>query len=328
MAMHVIFPGPRTTIQDKGRLGYQNSGFAPSGFIDRVASKMANVLVNNDESEAVVEFCLAGPILRFDEEVNIAVCGGDFGIEFNGKSYPANRAVHVPAGAVVTVTTGKVGTFGSIAIGGGLDIPVVMGSRSTNLRCGIGGFKGRALEAGDVIKLRNPGYGKQNLSWRWVPERRLVSFSDEDITAVRVIPGPQEDMFTEAGINTFYTSAYRISNHSDRMGFRLKGPKVESKNGCDILSDGIVLGSVQISGTGEPIVMMADRQTTGGYAKIATVIYVDIPVFAQLRPGQKVRFKKTTVQEAQALIKEVDEKWKAHCKKLVGPLFEPREEDE
>ncbi|MBQ9320834.1 MAG: KipI antagonist, partial [Eubacterium sp.] len=134
MAMHVIFPGPRTTIQDKGRVGYQNSGFAPSGFIDRVASRMANVLVNNPDSEAVIEFCLAGPILRFDEEVNIAVCGGDFGIDIEGKKYPANKAVHVPAGKMVTITTGNVGTFGSIAIGGGLDIPEVMGSRSTNVR--------------------------------------------------------------------------------------------------------------------------------------------------------------------------------------------------
>ncbi|MBR2187892.1 MAG: biotin-dependent carboxyltransferase family protein [Eubacterium sp.] len=327
MAMHVIFPGPRTTIQDKGRLGYQNSGFAPSGFIDRVASRMANVLVNNADSEAVIEFCLAGPILRFDEEVNIAVCGGDFSIEFGGTSYPANKAVHVPAGQTVTIKTGKVGTFGSIAVGGGLDIPEVMGSRSTNVRCGIGGYKGRALEAGDVIELRHPGYGKQNLSWRWVPERKLVSPDDEDVTKVRVIPGPQEDMFTENGIRTFYESEYVISNHSDRMGFRLRGPAVESINGCDILSDGIVNGSVQISGTGEPIVMMADRQTTGGYAKIASIINVDIPLFAQLRPKQVVMFERCTVQEAQRLIREADRAWKEHCRKLIGPLFEPREEE-
>lgn len=327
MAMHVIFPGPRTTIQDKGRLGFQNSGFAPGGFIDRVASRMANVLVNNQDSEAVIEFCLAGPILRFDEEVNIAVCGGDFSIDIEGKNYPANKAVHVPAGKMVTIVTGECGTFGSIAIGGGLDIPEVMGSRSTNVRCGIGGFKGRALAAGDVIELRHPGFGRQNLSWRWVPARKLVAPSDKEITQVRVIPGPQEDMFTEAGIETFYNSSYVISNQSDRMGFRLKGPEVESYNGCDILSDGIVNGSVQISGTGEPIVMMADRQTTGGYAKIASIINVDIPLFAQLRPGQKVRFTRCTVQEAQELLREADRKWKEHCRKLKGPLFEPFDED-
>ena len=316
MAMHVVFPGPRTTIQDRGRLGYQNSGFAPSGFIDRVASHMANVLVENDDSEAVIEFCLIGPILRFDEEVNIAVCGGDFEIIVQGRTYPANKAVHVPAGETVRIMTNTVGTYGSIAVGGGLDIPEVMGSRSTNLRCGIGGYMGRSLMAGDVIGLRNPENGKKDLSWRWVPERRLVAPGDTAITKVRVIPGPQEDMFTEEGIKTFYESSYVISNQSDRMGFRLNGPQVEAVDGYDILSDGIVNGSIQISGTGEPIVMMADRQTTGGYAKIASLINVDIPLFAQLRPGQMVQFVRCSVQEAQRLIREYDSAWKEHLRRL------------
>ena len=316
MAMHIITPGPRTTIQDKGRLGYQNSGFAPSGFMDRVASRMANVLVGNQDSDAVVEFCLIGPTLYFDEPVNLAVCGGDFGIDAGGKRYPANKAVRVPAGATVRITTGKVGIYGSLAVGGGLDIPLVMGSRSTNLRCKIGGYKGRALMAGDTIGLRHPENGRKDFSWRWVPERHLVSPDDPDITKVRVIPGPQEEMFTEAGIRTFYEGQYEITSHSDRMGYRLKGPKVEAANGYDILSDGIVNGSIQISGTGEPIVMMADRQTTGGYAKIAAVINVDIPLFAQLRPGQKVQFTRCTVQEAQKLMREADLKWKEHCRAL------------
>ena len=316
MAMHVIFPGPRTTIQDKGRLGYQNSGFAPNGFMDRVASQMANVLVDNEDSEAVVEFCLIGPILRFDEMVNLAVCGGDFGIEVNGKLYPANKAVRVPAGTTVKITTGKVGLYGSLAVGGGLDIPLVMGSRSTNLRCGIGGYKGRMLMAGDVIGLRNPENGKRDLSWRWVPERLLVAPDDPGITSVRVIPGPQEDMFTEKGIRTFYESEYVISSHSDRMGYRLNGPSVETIAGWDILTDGIVNGSVQISGTGEPIVMMADRQTTGGYAKIASIINVDIPLFAQLRPGQVVRFERCMIQEAQQLVRERVRLWEEHLLKL------------
>ena len=316
MAMHVIFPGPRTTIQDKGRLGYQNSGFAPSGFMDRVASRMANVLVGNEDSEAVVEFCLVGPILRFDEEVNLAVCGGDFSIDAGGKQYPANKAVHVPAGVTVRIITGKAGTYGSLAVGGGLDIPEVMGSRSTNLRCGIGGYQGRILMAGDEIGLRDPENGKLDLSWRWVPERRLVAPEDPGITSVRVISGPQEDMFTTEGILTFYESDYVISSHSDRMGYRLNGPAVEAVGGCDIITDGIVNGSVQICGTGEPIVMMADRQTTGGYAKIASIINVDIPLFAQLRPGQKVRFEKCTIREAQQLMRDAAAAWEAHCRKL------------
>ena len=316
MAMHVIFPGPRTTIQDRGRLGYQNSGFAPGGFIDRAASEMANVLVGNEESEAVLEFCLMGPTLQFDETVNIAVCGGDFGIVFDGMAFPADKAVRVPAGAVVKITTGKAGIYGSLAVGGGLDVPVVMGSRSTNIRCGIGGYEGRALKAGDTIGLRDPENGKKDMSWRWVPPRKLISPNGPDIARVRVIAGPQEEMFTEEGLRTFYGSAYEITALSDRMGYRLEGPKVEAVNGYDILSDGIVNGSIQISGNGQPIVMMADRQTTGGYAKIATVISADIPLFAQLRPGQKVQFEKTTVKEAQRLIREWDKAWKEHCRTL------------
>ena len=316
MAMHVISPGPRTTIQDKGRLGFQNSGFAPSGFMDRVASRMANVLVGNKDSDAVVEFCLVGPVLQFDETVNLAVCGGDFGIDVGYRHYGANTVVRVPAGITVKITTGRSGTYGSLAVGGGLDIPEVMGSRSTNLRCGIGGFHGRALMAGDTIPLRDPENGKKDLSWRWVPHRRLISPDDPDLTIVRVIPGPQEDMFTEEGIETFYSSTYTITAQSDRMGYRLTGPVVAAKDGYDILSDGIVNGSIQISGTGEPIVMMADRQTTGGYAKIASVINVDIPLFAQLRPGQEVQFKQCTVQEAQALMREADARWREHCRML------------
>lgn len=316
MAMHVISPGPRTTIQDKGRLGYQNSGFAPSGFMDRVASRMANVLVGNQDSEAVVEFCLIGPVLKFDEPVNLAVCGGDFGIDVGYRHYPANKAVRVPAGMTVRITTGRSGTYGSLAVGGGLDIPLVMGSRSTNLRCGIGGYKGRALMAGDTIGLRDPENGKKDLSWRWVPQRRLISPEDPDVTVVRVIPGPQADMFTEEGIRTFYSGTYVITANSDRMGYRLAGPAVESRAGYDILSDGIVNGSIQISGTGQPIVMMADRQTTGGYAKIASLINVDIPLFAQLRPGQEVRFEKCSVQEAQALMRRADAAWRQHCLRL------------
>ncbi len=311
--MHVIFPGPRTTIQDSGRFGYQDSGFAPSGYMDRVAAKMANVLVGNKDSEAILEFCLIGPILWFDESVNLAVCGGDFRIEIGSKSYPAVTCVHVPAGATVKIATGKRGIYGTLAVGGGLDVPEIMGSRSTNLRCQVGGLHGRALKAGDVIAVRNPSNGRKDYSWRWMPERRIIAMEDPDITKIRVIPGPQEDMFTEEGIRTFYESTYHITSHSDRMGYRLTGPKVEARNGYDILSDGIVNGSIQISGTGEPIVMMADRQTTGGYAKIASVINADIPIFAQLRPGQAVQFERCTVQEAQRLIREVNRLWIAHC---------------
>ena len=322
MGIHVVFSGPRTTIQDKGRMGYQNLGFAPSGFMDRVAARRANLAVNNDEREAVIEFCLVGPSLFFDQPANIAVSGGDFQIRIGTHFYPPDTAVHIEAGHTANIITGKIGTFGCVAVGGGLDIPVIMGSRSTNLRCGIGGYQGRMLENGDILEMRNPRYAAQNLSNRKLPERKLTG-PDEVLTA-RVVRGPQEDCFTEAGIRTFYESEYMVSNLSDRMGFRLEGSEVETKNGSDIISDGIVLGSIQIAGNGKPIVMMADRQTTGGYAKIATIIHVDLPQFAQLRPGQKARFVPVTVQEAQQLYRQFYAEWNEMKRELIGPLFDNR----
>ncbi|MGI6021469.1 MAG: biotin-dependent carboxyltransferase family protein [Lachnospiraceae bacterium] len=324
MGIHVINAGPRTTIQDKGRMGYQNSGFAPSGFMDRFACRRANVLVNNEDTEAVIEFCIQGPMLKFDEAANIAVSGGNFKISVDGAIHDADTAIHVKAGQTVMIITGTIGTFGSIAVGGGLAIPEIMGSRSTNIRCEIGGFNGRALKNGDVLEMRNPGYAAQNLSYRRLPARKLAA--PGEVLEVRVIPGPQDDAFTEKGIETFYSSEYTVTTHSDRMGYRLSGGKVETKNGSDIISDGIVLGSIQISGSGDPIVMMADRQTTGGYVKIATVIHVDLPQFVQLRPGQKVRFVPVTVQEAQQLYFECYERWDSWKKSIIGPLFNPRNE--
>ena len=322
MGIHVVFSGPRTTIQDKGRMGYQNAGFAPSGFMDRMAARRANLAVNNDELEAVIEFCLVGPSFYFDQPANIAVSGGDFKIRIGEHFYEADTAVHVKKGQTANIITGKVGTYGCVAIGGGLDIPVIMGSRSTNLRCSIGGYKGRNLENGDVLEMRNPRYAAQNLSRRKLPERTLCGM--DEVLEVRVIPGPQEDAFTDAGIKTFYESEYTVSNLSDRMGYRLDGNEVETKNGSDIISDGIVLGSIQISGSGKPIVMMADRQTTGGYAKIATIIHVDIPQFAQLRPGQRVHFVPVTVQEAQKIYRDFYKEWEQIKRGLIGPLFDDR----
>lgn len=322
MSIKFIFAGPRTTIQDKGRMGYQTTGFAPSGFMDRVAARRANTIVNNSENDAIIEFCLVGPTMLFTTPANICVSGGDFQIKIGQELFAADTAVHVEAGQTASIMTGNVGTYGCIAVGGGLAIPEIMGSYSTNLRCKIGGFKGRQLMNGDELELRNPKYAAQNLSGRRLPERKLAAM--DEVLTVRVIPGPQEEAFTEAGIQTFYNSEYTVSNLSDRMGFRLEGDVVETKNGSDIISDGIVLGSVQIAGNGNPIVMMADRQTTGGYAKIATVIHVDIPQFAQLRPSQKVRFQAITVQEAQQLYREFYQNWAKLKRSMIGPLFDNR----
>lgn len=321
MSIQVISPGPRTMVQDFGRFGYQSSGFASSGVMDREAMRRANLLVNNDDDEAVLEFCLVGPIFHFENEANIAVSGGDFIVRVGARTLKSDTSIKVYKGEMVTIMPGSQGTFGVIAIGGGLDIPTVMGSKSTNAKCKVGGYKGRALEKGDVLELRRPGFGHQWHTWRTLPDRKLPTM--DEVTEIRVIPGPQDDLFTEAGTKTFYTETYEVTPQSDRMGFRLSGPFVETKNGSDIISDGIAFGSIQIPGNGMPIVMMADRQTTGGYAKIATVAGIDLPLFAQLRPGMKVRFAPITVQEAGRLYRENEILWQKTRASMVGPLFDP-----
>ena len=174
-----------------------------------------------------------------------------------------------------------------------------MGSRSTNLKCAFGGYGGRALKAGDVLKL-----GKPKLSFDQVKKRRTKGIETSKIIEVHAVPGPQQEYFTEAGEKAFYNGTYTITDQSDRMGYRLEGPRAESKNGTDIISDAIPLGAVQIPPSGQPIVLLADRQTTGGYAKIAVVCSFDIPKLVQGRPGDKVRFLKTDVKTAQKLYRK------------------------
>jgi len=207
----------------------------------------------------------------------------------------------------------KSGLRGYLAISGGLNLPLVMGSLSTNLKCAVGGFQGRKLMAGDEICLRGG----------ILPEPREFSLSEaaEGTLAIHVMLGPQEDAFTPKGIHSFLNSVYTVSPQSDRMGLRLEGEAVESHSGVDIISDGIVTGSVQIPASGKPILMMADRQTIGGYAKIATVIQADLPRLAQARPGTKLRFHAVSREMALLEWKADVLKWKRLEEKLP-PLFQ------
>ena len=204
-----------------------------------------------------------------------------------------------------------------MAFAGGLDVPVVMGSRSTNLKAKIGGIEGRKLGAGDEIGFRSPKTWLPNMAAR---KLLLPELSSREHT-LRVVMGPQDDCFTEEGISTFLGSAYTISNEYDRMGCRMEGPVIAHKNGGDIITDGISFGAVQVPSHGNPIVMMADHQTTGGYTKIACVISVDLPELAQCMPGHTVRFKKIGIEEAQELYCQ----WRDYLKRLEKELNCPAE---
>lgn len=295
MSIIVESAGLLTTVQDMGRTGYQQFGIPVCGVMDPRAATIANLLVGNPDGEAVLECTLVGPTLRFNTSCCIAITGGDLGGILNGAPIPTYRAVAVKAGQILRFAAPRTGCRAFVAFSGGLDVPVVMGSRSTDLKAKLGGIQGRKLAQGDVIGLRSPSACLPNLSERYLaPE-----FVPRSCYDLRVVLGPQENAFTQAGINTFLTQTYKVTPQSDRMGCRLDGPVIQHKESADIISDGISFGAIQVPASGKPILMLSDRQTTGGYTKIGTVISADFRILAQLRPGDQVRFQSVPMEEAQ-----------------------------
>ena len=286
MSVKVVIPGPLTTVQDAGRYGYMNSGIGTSGVMDEVSYKKANYLVGNENGEAVLEVTLFGGTMEFTEDAVIAVTGATMDVKINEKPTEMYRAYQVKAGDILSLGMVTAGCRTYVAFAGGIDVPVVLGSRSTNLKCKMGGYEGRALAAGDIFEI-----GKNGRSYEALKDRMAKPDVYTSPITVRVIEGPQEEYFTEAGKKTFYNETYTISDQSDRMGYRMEGAPIESVNG-------IALGSIQVPTNGKPIILLADRQTTGGYAKIATVCSFDIPKLVQGKPGDQVRFQKISLDEA------------------------------
>lgn len=289
MSIKIINGGMLSTIQDIGRTGAQSTGFSVSGVMDRDAYRDANHLVGNINNEAVIEMTYNGICAEFLCDTVIAFTGGNFAPTINGMSVPCYQSLTVHRGEILKMGMTSDSMRCYMAVRGGFDVPVVMGSRSTNLKIKTGGFEGRKLKTGDIIPVGN-GITEPN-------KNRVLPKPDYN-NEIRVILGPQDSHFTQKGIHTFLSGEYTVSDKSDRMGYRFDGAEIEN-NGTDIISDGIAEGSIQVSSNGQPIIMMADRQTTGGYAKIATVISVDIPKLAQKKPGEKVKFTAVTLEEAQ-----------------------------
>ncbi len=298
MSITVLNPGLLTTIQDQGRVGYQRFGVPVSGAMDPRSASFANILVGNPEDEAVLECTMLGPQLRFDKDNCFAICGGDLGAALDGQAVETYRVIQAKAGQVLRFTAPKAGCRAFVAFAGGLDVPQVMGSRSTYMKAKIGGYQGRKLEKDDVIGFRAP---KATLP-RLADRQMRPEFVAQPVYTLRVVLGPQDDYFTQSGIDTFLNSEYAVTQEFDRMGCRLEGDAIQHKDGGDIISDGISFGAIQIPSSGKPIIMMADRQTTGGYTKIANVITADFRIMAQLKAGDKVRFQQVPVQFAQDVL--------------------------
>ncbi len=329
----VLVSGALTTVQDAGRKGFAAKGYPECGAADKYAMQLANALVGNGAKSdaAVLECTLMGARLQFAESAIVALAGAVSDPTLNGTPVSMFAPLLVKAGDILQMGTCKTGLRSYFAVYGGIHTPLVMGSRATDVKCQIGGVEGRALKAGDTLPLAKKYTGKvaekafatlqkkarkngfaqvKGLTDGWLTAPIHPSKIQGDITApiLRVVLGPQEDAFTEAGIATFMSGLYPLTVDSNRMACKLKGAAIETKAGSDIISDGIVEGSIQVASDGQPIVMLADHQTTGGYAKIATVIPTDVAVLAQLRPGDSVAFRAVSATEAVAICRKEAEK--------------------
>lgn len=312
-AMEVRRPGLLTTVQDRGRFGYQKFGVPVSGAADETALRVANALVGNPQDAAGLEMTALGPQLRFLADAVVALSGAEVEADLDGRPVPRYESLRVRAGQDLDIRACTRGLRAYLAIAGGLDVPVLLGSRSTCLVAGFGGFRGRPLAAGDVLAVGPP---PRDLRGRGAPEAWRPRH--ESPVRLRVVLGPQEDAFSEEGRRTFLESEYRVSPQADRMGCRLEGPAVAHTGSADIVSDWIPPGAVQVPGDGKPIILLADRQTTGGYAKIATVITPDIGLAAQLRPGEALRFRAVSVAEAQQVAGALEADLRALPAHLAG----------
>jgi antagonist of KipI len=300
--LEILDPGILTTVQDQGRTGFQRYGVPVSGALDTYALQVANIMVGNDESQAGLEITVLGPRVRFLADTRIALTGADLTPLLDGEPIPPWQAVEARSGSVLAFGGVRDGARAYMAVAGGIDVPVVMGSRSTYVTGAIGGLEGRALRSGDVLATLPVDSNGQKIENR-LPDHLAVPYYGHE-QEIRVVLGPQDGAFTAQGIATFLGSEYAVSMDSDRMGCRLDGPKVEHVSGPDIVSDGTALGAVQIPGDGKPIVLLADRGTTGGYTKIATVISADIGNLVQAMPGDTVSFSAVSVDEAHAILRQ------------------------
>jgi antagonist of KipI len=303
-AFEVVRPGLLTTVQDLGRIGYQKYGVPISGAMDQISLRAANLLVGNEEGAAGLEATGEGPALRILAELIVAIVGADMNPLVDGRPIECGRASVVRSGQVLELGRARRGLRAYLAVSGGIDVPLVLGSRSTYLPAAFGGFRGRALREGDLLAACACGPWQQGITGRRLPREWREPLGE--VLAVRVTLGPQDDRFTPEGIHTFLNETYHVAPEMDRMGMRLEGPRIAHRLGEEIISDSIPLGAIQIPPDGRPIILLADRQTTGGYAKIAVAVKEDISRLAQAGPGQGVQFRRVSVEEAQAGLKRYE----------------------
>jgi len=299
----IIQPGMFTTVQDLGRKGLQQYGVPVSGAMDEFSLRVANKLLQNDEGAAALEVTIIGPAFTVSDATAIAVTGAEVAVKVNGKQVPMWQTVLLKSGDTISIGAATRGARAYIGFAGGIDVPVIMGSRSTFVRGAIGGVEGRTLRTGDIVPIGQPRLSLRDIAGNFVPKTAQPVFPS-GLTEVRILLGPQDDSFPADAMFIFERAVYSVSNESDRMGFRLDGPVLVHRDKADIVSDGIAPGSIQVPGHGQPIVMLADRQTTGGYTKIGTVITADLPLMGQLKPKDELKFVIVDLEQAMVALKK------------------------
>src|SRR5215475_5786005 len=294
-----------TSVQDLGRTGFRQFGVSAGGALDSFALRVANLLVGNDEGAAGLEITLGGLQLRFEGERVVAWCGGEFDVRIGSRALPAGHVAHLESGDELKFGRARFGCRCWLAISGGIDVPTVLGSCSTDLRAQFGGLEGRTLRDGDILPLaRQPGSSppvKGISSWAgphdWVSRAKRYP-------VLRFVRGVDWSRFDGVTIQQFTIHQFAVSPDSDRMGVRLDGPELKSEDETDLISEAVAPGTIQVPPSGKPILLLGDCQTIGGYPKIAHVITVDLGIAAQLRTGDDVRFFEVALQDAHRLLLE------------------------
>jgi allophanate hydrolase len=312
--LKVLAPGLHTTVQDLGRIGYQDIGVPVSGALDGCGLRLANALVGNPPGTAALEILMSGPVLEIAADsarLSLVGAGASLAIrDENPKVVAAGQSVTVQRGDIVQIALGRQSACCYLAVEGGIAVPRVLGSASTYVRAALGGLNGRALQRDDVVPLAMARASDKAELRAPAPPRALAE------QPIRVVLGPQQKYFTKEALAMLLDAEFRVSKDTDRMGMRLDGPPLRHRRGWDIVSDAIATGSIQVPGSGQPIVLLADHQTTGGYPKIATVVSADLPRLAGCRPGDSLRFASVELEAAEEMCREAEREFA----KLVGAL--------
>lgn len=307
MTIHVRHPGVQATIQDLGRIGAQKYGIVVSGAMDKMSLRIGNILVHNEEHEAGIEVMFYGTSFECIANQLIAITGGDLQPEIDGVAVPMWRPIFMKKGSTLTFKGPKSGSLAYVAIAGGIDVPEEIGSKSTFSKAGIGGYKGRALQTGDELAVGSlsdrqeksmQALQKMQTHPEWYVNASEI-FTGKKNERIRVLKGSEYGLFSENSQTAFTSSVYTLTSQADRMGYRFSGDELRLSTQEELLSEGVTYGTIQVPSSGNPIVLMAERQTTGGYPKIGQVITADLPKLAQLQPNSRVTFEIVSIEEAE-----------------------------